>query len=148
MLFRSPSTPHRKRPMSVRSQSDNVLTTATNEDRPLPRHSATEPALSGAPTLTLQQPSLERMNGSPVRMRSGSASNAVSPRVPGLRNGPRSPSRSAVTSLTYIPSPSRDSDRLRVQHRSTASSSEPSLIPPRDDKRVCKSAYVMYNAYS
>ena len=135
--LKDPSTPARRRPLSVRSQSDNVLASHSHEDRPAPKHSATEPHLSGAPTLTLQQPSLEHMNGSPLRTRSGSASNAISPRAPGLRFGPRSPVRSAVTSLTYIPSPSRDADRLRVQHRSTASSSEPSLVPIRDEKRNC-----------
>lgn len=38
--------------------------------------------------------------------------------------------------LPHSPTASRDADRLRVHHRSTASTSEPSLIPERDDGRV------------
>ncbi|GJE94948.1 PH and SEC7 domain-containing protein [Phanerochaete sordida] len=133
--LKDPSTQSRKR-LSVRSHSDNAIPTSSQAaaDRPQPKHSSTEPNLAQppTPTLTLQQPSLEKMNASPIRARSGSASNAGSPRVPGIRHGPRSPVRSAVTSLTYIPSPIRDENRLRVQHRSTASSSEPSLVPIRD----------------
>lgn len=140
--LKDPSTPARKRPTSTRSQSDNVLSTTTiPEERPVPRHSDTEPtpSTSNTPTLSLHQPSMERLNGGLARTQSGSAT--TSPRVTGLRYGPRSPnSRAAVTSMTYIPSPTRDNNRLRVQHRSTASSSEPSLIPVREDsKRTGKS---------
>lgn len=84
-------------------------------------------------------PRADPLASSPIRVRSGSGS-VPQPRVSGLRYGPRSPvNRSAITSMTYIPSSTRESsDRLRVQHRSTASSSEPSLIPARDEGRLCK----------
>lgn len=134
--LKDPSTPARKRPTSVRSQSDNVLSSTVHE-RPPPKHADTDPApsTSACPTLTVKQPSLERMDGADLKLSRTRSGSATSPRVSGLRYGPRSPVRSAVTSLTYIPSPTRDNNRLRVQHRSTASSSEPSLVPIRDEKR-------------
>ncbi|KAH8119341.1 hypothetical protein DFH11DRAFT_1501723 [Phellopilus nigrolimitatus] len=52
---------------------------------------------------------------------------------PGLRN-PRPNSTSAFGPI-HSATLGRDSSRLRVQHRSAASSSEPSLIPIRDDDR-------------
>lgn len=72
----------------------------------------------------------------PVRSRSGSG-NSGQQRVSALRYGPRSPlTRNGVG---HASSPSRETNRLRVQHRSTASSSEPSLIPTdRDGGRVCE----------
>ncbi|KAI0743591.1 hypothetical protein C8Q80DRAFT_1345613 [Daedaleopsis nitida] len=71
---------------------------------------------------------------SPLRPRTGS--NAASfQRTPNLKYGPRSPP-TRLNGLQHIHSNSRDSNKLRVQHRSTASASEPSLIPDRDDTRV------------
>ena len=56
------------------------------------------------------------------------------------RHGP-SPlrSRNGNTQGNHIHSSSRDSTRLRMQHRSSASSSEPSLIPAGDD--ICVREY-------
>lgn len=45
----------------------------------------------------------------------------------------RSGSLTAQSAVSGPPSTVRDTSRLRVQHRSIASASEPSLIPPRDD---------------
>ena len=45
----------------------------------------------------------------------------------------RSGSLTAQSAVSGPPSTVRDTSRLRVQHRSIASASEPSLVPPRDD---------------
>lgn len=137
--LKDPSTPQRKRPTAPRSQSENL--SSFSPTRPAPKHSASTPV---GPSVTIEPasssdwyPSPDPSRATPNRSRSGSAANTPS-RAPGLRYGPRSPqSRAAVTTSTYIPSPVRDNNRLRVQHRSSASSSEPSLVPPREEKRQC-----------
>lgn len=53
-----------------------------------------------------------------------------------VKYGPRHPRPSASNSLSANSTLGRDSSRLRVQHRSTASSSEPSLVPIRDDDKA------------
>lgn len=69
------------------------------------------------------------------RSRSGSAA-IGSPRVTALRHG-SSPLRSKGYG-NQMQSSYRDMSRLRVQHNSAASSSEPSLLSPGDDGRPCQ----------
>ncbi|CAL1707118.1 unnamed protein product [Somion occarium] len=135
--LRDPSTPGRRPPS--RSKSDNAATITKASQRPPARTSMSTPTEveQRTPTVTLQAASgVEESllaSGTSGRSRSGSA-NSAQPRVSGLRYGPRSPSISR--GVSHLASPSRDTNRLRIQHRSTASSSEPSLIPTRDDGRV------------
>ncbi|KAL4254296.1 hypothetical protein ABKN59_002913 [Abortiporus biennis] len=159
--LKDPSTPPRKQPIRSISEN-RTSSTLSGADRPHPKHAASSPPLTittHTPAVTLQSVSgreesiLDAVLSSPsepshpedpvipqrtsslsstVRARSGSA-NAAPPRVAALRYGPRSPPNSR-NGLGYghATSPSRESNRLRIQHRSTASSSEPSLIPNRD----------------
>ncbi|OBZ68281.1 PH and SEC7 domain-containing protein C11E3.11c [Grifola frondosa] len=156
--LRVPSTPP-KHPHLL-SQDENV-TASTRTVRPIPKESRTLPepptvtlqpvsmveesilgAVLSSPTLTptplagpVVPPRTSSLN-TPLRPRAGSSADNI-PRVTTLRYGPRSPpSRSGALAATHLHSSSRDSNRLRVQHRSTASASEPSLIPDRDDGRV------------
>ena len=74
-------------------------------------------------------------------LRSRTSSNTLQfQRTPNPKYGPRSPPSSNRYSgnLHHVHSASRDSNRLRVQHRSTASASEPSLVPDREENRVCE----------
>ncbi|KZT72176.1 hypothetical protein DAEQUDRAFT_749597 [Daedalea quercina L-15889] len=122
--LRDPTTPARRPALTaLRAQSDG----AAREDdaRPTMKKNASSPATMPNPTFNVQpaeastsaEPtvspplrtaSLQSTSHSPIRARSGSA-NAGSPRVSSLKYGPRSP-----------------------QHRSTASTSEPSLVPACD----------------
>lgn len=146
--LRDPSTPAR-RPMLDRPKADKLVFPYTaNQDR-------------GTPTLTLQPaPSLEdeeaRVPGSPAPRsststeappivpprsssltptRSGSGSSQLSsPRISAVKysaNPLRSPNGAAHTH-----SGSRESARLRMHHRSSASSSEPSLVPVAGEGRI------------
>ncbi|KAI0930571.1 hypothetical protein AcV5_007248 [Taiwanofungus camphoratus] len=162
--LRDPSTPPRRSTLAVRALSENV-TTRTSSLRPLPKPVASLPSRLPTPRVTLQPvsgaeesilnavlssptetspttsegPIITPRNTSlhtPLRPRLGS--NAMGPpRTPSLQHGPRSPtSRNGGSRLTHNHSSSKDSNRLRVQHRSTASNSEPSLVPGRGDGRV------------
>ncbi|KAF7793825.1 hypothetical protein EIP86_004946 [Pleurotus ostreatoroseus] len=153
-----PYTPVRRPGSSGRSKSDNTVPTAgaeapyagaaSSSSVPVPTpsvtihaESGTDESLPSSPVKTARHLPRGDALASPLRSRSGSGSvPQPQPRVSGLRYGPRSPvNRSAITSMTYIPSSTRESDRLRVQHRSTASSSEPSLIPVHDEGRLSAS---------
>lgn len=148
-----------RRPLIGRSRSDNSSQSSSRHgERPPPKISASLPPVSTTtPAVTLQsttgaeQSLLDAVLASPTsattqseghgiprtpsvhsqaRARSGSG-NSGQQRISGLRHGPRSPL--GKNGLGHVSSPSRETNRLRVQHRSTASSSEPSLIPNRDD---------------
>ncbi|TFK53596.1 hypothetical protein OE88DRAFT_1733496 [Heliocybe sulcata] len=111
-----------------------------------------------SPTSTLGRTSIDTANapsrsgthGTPARSRSRSGSSPMGParHSQGPRYGPRmARSRDSGLSgslLQHAHSSSRDSSRLRSQHRSTASSSEPSLVPypphPREHDRSVRHA--------
>lgn len=163
--LRDPSTPPRRPPERSKSDTATNILRPGQQQRPHVKTASSLPAsvgLSSTPAVTLQPVSGEEeslldavlsspsessfspvestlpprsasLQGTPARSRSGSA-NALPNRVGGVRYGPRSPSGRSVGGS--ISSPSREANRLRIQHRSTASSSEPSLIPARDDGRV------------
>ena len=160
--LRDPTTPS-KRPLAPRSQSDTITPLyAPPTNRPVPRTALTAPPEFGTPAVTLQTAtggeeslmdagsstpnSAVEASVSPTRSylnipsRSRTGSNAGSfQRSANLKYGPRSPQvRYGGPSLHHVPSVTRESNRLRVQHRSTASASEPSLIPDRDEGRVCE----------
>ncbi|KAI8972224.1 hypothetical protein BD414DRAFT_518040 [Trametes punicea] len=159
-----PTTPS-KRPNAPRSQSDSITPLlASSTIRPTPRAALSLPPDLGTPAVTLQtasggQESLVNASSpsspgasiegpivpprtsslhTPLRSRAGSNAGNFQ-RGTNLKFGPRSPPpRAGGPSLHHVHSASRDSNRLRVQHRSTASASEPSLVPDRDDGRVCE----------
>ncbi|KAI0332360.1 hypothetical protein GY45DRAFT_1344763 [Cubamyces sp. BRFM 1775] len=160
-----PTTPS-KRPLASRSQSDSITPlSAPPTGRPTPKAAASLPLDLGTPAVTLQtvsggEESLVNAGSStsgqgssvegpivpprssslhtPLRSRAGSNAGSY-PRGTNLKFGPRSPPpRASGPALHHAHSASRDSNRLRVQHRSTASASEPSLVPDRDDGRVCE----------
>lgn len=62
-----------------------------------------------------------------------SKNNSISAIEARVKFGPRMPRPSSSATNNPTSTSSRDNSRLRVQHRSTASSSEPSLIPARED---------------
>lgn len=164
--LRDPSTPPRSPPERSNSDSAANILRGNQQQRPQAKTANSLPAgvgYSQTPAVTLQPVSGEEesllnavlnspsessfspadspvpprsasLQGTPARSRSGSAN--IPNRVGGVRYGPRSPSGRSLGG--HIPSPSRENNRLRIQHRSTASSSEPSLIPTRDDSRVRK----------
>ncbi|KAI0355629.1 hypothetical protein OH77DRAFT_1511483 [Trametes cingulata] len=158
-----PSTPS-KRPLAPRSQSDSISPlSAPPTGRPTPRAALSLPPDLGTPAVTLQTvsggeqslvtagassssrgssvegpivPPRSSSLNTPLRSRAGSNAGSFQ-RGANLKYGPRSPPpRAGGPSLHHAHSASRDSNRLRVQHRSTASASEPSLIPDREDGRA------------
>ncbi|KAL6310459.1 hypothetical protein BKA93DRAFT_820881 [Sparassis latifolia] len=155
--LRDPSTPSRRLGPPSRSQS----TPQSPAIRPPPKPALSLPpptvrlrsasgveesllnsvlSYSNDPHSTAEEAITPSRNSQNTPLRSRSSSNtAGSPRITALKYGPRSPPyQNASSPLTHNPSASRDSSRLRVQHRATASTSEPSLIPCRDDGRVCE----------
>ncbi|KAI0693997.1 hypothetical protein C8T65DRAFT_833556 [Cerioporus squamosus] len=162
--LRDPTTPS-KRPLNARAQSDDLVAplSAPPTFRPTPRATHSLPNELGTPAVTLHSvsggeealvnagpssnapspveapivPPRTSSLSTPLRPRPGS--NAGYPRSPNLKYGPRSPpTRFTGPLLHHAHSASRESNRLRVQHRSTASASEPSLVPDRDEGRVCE----------
>ncbi|KAH9946988.1 hypothetical protein B0H21DRAFT_822341 [Amylocystis lapponica] len=162
--LRDPSTPSRRLAIAKRSQSDRLVPqTATL--RPSARASASLP-IHPSLTVTLQGPAsgpedpfLTSVLSSPpdtsspaeegpivpprtssltTPLRVRSSSNATNQlRIASLKYGPRSPpSRNGTPPSKHHHSTSRESNRLRAQHRSAASNSEPSLVPNRDDGRA------------
>ena len=158
-----PTTPS-KRPAAPRSQSDTITPlSAPPTTRPTPKQANSLPIDPGTPAVTLQtaaggqeslvnagtsSPTTATPSEAPIipprssslntPLRPMPASNTTSfQRSTNLKYGPRSPPpRAGGATLNHIQSMSRDANRLRVQHRSTASASEPSLIPvDRDDGR-------------
>lgn len=166
--LRDPTTPS-KRPFASRSQSDTITPlSAPPTTRPIPRTALTAPPELGTPAVTLQTAGGGEENlmdadssapnsavetpasptrsslSTPLRSRTGSNAGTFQ-RTANLKYGPRSPqARYGGPSLHHVPSVTRESNRLRVQHRSTASASEPSLIPDRDESRVCKPHSTMF----
>lgn len=147
--LRDPSTPSRY--PALRSKTDSlILSHDIQEERPEVTKSKSTPTYSGSPTLTLHIPSLQ-MDESPkkdnppspiVPPRSSSLQISRSTKRPESVGSPRgttsrhptSPLRSRSGPVTGLSSPiPRDNSRLRTLHRSTASSSEPSLIPVGDN---------------
>jgi hypothetical protein len=76
----------------------------------------------------------------PTRSGSGS-SQPSSPRAAAIKYTPNPVS--SPNGYTHAHSTSRDSARLRLQHRSSASSSEPSLIPIGGEVRIRKLTFLM-----
>lgn len=162
--LRDPTTPSR-RPLNVRAQSDDMVAplSAPPTFRPTPRAANSLPLELTTPAVTLQTvsggeeslvnagpssnpqspvdaPIVPPRTSSLTPLRSRVGSNAGYSRSPNLKYGPRSPPTrfNGSSLLHHAHSASRDSNRLRVQHRSTASASEPSLVPDRDEGRVCE----------
>ncbi|KAI0769773.1 hypothetical protein BD413DRAFT_604874 [Trametes elegans] len=158
-----PTTPS-KRPLATRSHSDTITPlSAPPTGRPTPKTAASSPPDLGTPAVTLHSvsggeealvnagacsstqtslvegpivPPRSSSLNTPLRPRAGSNAGSF-PRGSNLKYGPRSPPpRAGGAALHHVHSGSRESSRLRVQHRSTASASEPSLIPDRDDGRA------------
>ncbi|EJD02779.1 uncharacterized protein FOMMEDRAFT_133996 [Fomitiporia mediterranea MF3/22] len=98
-----------------------------------------------------QRPELWMLSSSPAPTSSPSLTidtnvNVEDPIVPpqtirknSVKFGPRPQRSGSITAQSAVSSPPstmRDTSRLSVQHRSIASSSEPSLIPARDDENI------------
>jgi hypothetical protein len=142
--LRDPSTPAR-RVMLSRSKTDGLVFPFTaNQDRRTPTltlqpapscedEEAREASSSSAPRIStsIEAPAIVPPQSSSLApTRSGPGPS----RSPTLKYGPR-PLRSP-NSYGHTHSASRDSARLRMHHRSSASSSEPSLIPVGAEGRV------------
>jgi len=145
--LRDPSTPAR-RVAHQRAMAVDVVLSPSPSNKSFP----SSPVAATTPTVTLQLASeVEEMSGkscpsSPIRESTSIAAPIVPPRVSSLiapiHSTPSSPrgSKQTLSPLrsrnvnsfgglgTHVNPSSRDSSRLRIQHRSTASSSEPSLI--------------------
>ncbi|KAF8070176.1 hypothetical protein FPV67DRAFT_1005473 [Lyophyllum atratum] len=151
--LQDPSTPARK--LALRSTTDGLLSPSSNV-RPDIKKSASMPTPPASPLLTLQIPSPHLDNSPKKDQRNPPPSPIVPPRSSSLQmprsterpvsiGSPRgvtsrhasSPLRSrAGPPFNLPPSSARDTARLRTLHRSTASSSEPSLIPDEKDARI------------
>ncbi|KAF8893380.1 hypothetical protein BD779DRAFT_1046084 [Infundibulicybe gibba] len=142
--LRDPSTPARR--AAFRSQTDSAFSSSKQDPRPDVKKSATYPV---TPTLTLEMPSTlddegeksdppspivpPRISSLQTPVRSSSRPHSIgSPRTTSPRHG-TSPLRSRTGGSGGVGHNPRDAARLRIMHRSTASSSEPSLIPSGDD---------------
>ena len=136
--LKDPTTP--RNAMSFESDPTSKLAEARGRlqektDRPPLRLVSSSPITATVrtqtPTLSIDtRSSLEDANSSSAghgSMRVSSVS-AIEARPNSVKFGPRNP-RPGSSAMAGV----RDNSRLRVQHRSTASSSEPSLIPARED---------------
>lgn len=99
------------RPVANDDEEDSATPSAIIPPR---SSSLVSPARYSLGSITPHTPGSRPVNASPFRSRSG-------------------PPTSAMAALQHSP---RDGQRLRVLHRSTGSSSEPSLIPAPDDIRT------------
>ncbi|KAG9220598.1 hypothetical protein CCMSSC00406_0003697 [Pleurotus cornucopiae] len=142
--LKDPSTPAR-RAAYTRGHTDRIN---TREDiRPPPQKAKTAPSSFALPTVKLSQsevlqdepPSPTTSPIIPPRTSSlytgvrSATSGSGSPRVSARRTHSPLTSKTGTILGTAPQTPIRN--KLRVQHRSTASSSEPSLIPISDDPR-------------
>jgi len=153
--LRDPSTPSRRAALAQLKTDSLILPPHKTQDENT--GIAPSPGIPTAPALTFQLPSEAEELEAKYTQSSPGTSPIVPPRTTSLQTPVRSTSRPSSVSAprvsasrpgfspltiqsgsTYgLPSQSRrDSARLRVQHRSTASSSEPSLIPIGDGARV------------
>ncbi|KII92375.1 hypothetical protein PLICRDRAFT_695749 [Plicaturopsis crispa FD-325 SS-3] len=165
--LKDPCTPARRAALSRSHTDSKVLPFKTSEDGGARRKTSTStsssaPGPSAAPALTLETAFLEDDREDDTHPRSPSLETPVVPPRSSSLNSPLHRPASATSSsppvtvlrhgssplrlrngipVTHAHTSSRDSARLRVQHRSTASSSEPSLIPVGDDRRVRIPAY-------
>lgn len=157
--LRDPSTPARR--AAFRSKTDGLTLSLRTQDSPEIQKSASLPSPT-SPVLTLQIPS-HSLADSPKKEKQPSpivpprSSSLQMPRVAArpisigsprgtLSKHPTSPLRSRTGPASHLPSPNpQDTARLRTLHRSTASSSEPSLIPSGNDGHVCKYMYSSYD---
>jgi PH/SEC7 domain-containing protein len=148
--LRDPSTPARRVAQS-RSKADGLVFpyTLNQGDRNAALTLQLTPLMGEDRTRTSSSSSAPRSSTSTeapiVPPRISSLTHTPSPQVPtqvtlprsNLKYGPRPlRSRNGYPQGAHAHSLSRDSARLRMQHRSTASSSEPSLIPVGDEVRV------------
>lgn len=126
--LRDPSTPVRRQDLHRVHTDTSVPTSSVTPEKAIPR-SFTSP--NTTPTLVLQPPGTD--DNSQASSRSPNPP-VTSFRQAGWKQNP-SPlrARSGSGTVSHAPSASRESTKLRLQHRSTASSSEPSLIPAEDD---------------
>ncbi|KAK0461134.1 uncharacterized protein EV420DRAFT_1331494 [Desarmillaria tabescens] len=128
--LRDPSTPAR-RAAYLRSKTDGLVSSGRSETSTLTKHASLT-----APTLTLQ---LDESEESKTNLLS------PSPIVPPRTSSLQMPARSGIGPTSYNSPRGRGSSPLRGtpgsrglrgMHRSTASSSEPSLIPDGDGTRI------------
>lgn len=119
--LRDPSTP--KRQCSLRSRADSLRRGVKITTSPLllDKLETEEPEETGSFQAAIIPP---RTSSLQTPLRSGSGSNRIgSPRIANSSPAVRSPSAGLAA---------RDASKLQVLHRSTASSSEPSLVPVAD----------------
>ena len=139
-----PSTPARR---ATRSKTNEHILDS-------PSHEVEKSPTAGSPVLSLEIPS-HSLDDSPQKSQ---VSPIVPPRSSSLLQKPRLATRPSSIGVPYNTPPrhasgplrsrtgpllglqpnSRDAGRLRTLHRSTASSSEPSLIPTGDDTHACQ----------
>jgi PH and SEC7 domain-containing protein len=149
-VLRDPSTPRRA---AFRSKTDGLILHTTNQEARLDKSSST-PTNSASSPLILQIPFHQTED--PSDRPSAPSSPIIPPRRSSLQRStsrphsigsprgitsrhPPSPLRSRSGPALGLSSPNpRDTTRLRTLHRSTASSSEPSLISTGDDARICE----------
>lgn len=147
--LRDPTTPARRPALAaLRAQSDGAAKTEDTSDRPTLKPTSSSPVRMPTPTFNLlpaeastsgdhtalpplRTSSLQNPTTAAIRARSGSA-NAGPPRVSSLKYGPRSPQLRSGSGSLASTTGGMGMDRLRAQHRSTASTSEPSLVPASD----------------
>lgn len=148
--LRDPTTPARRQALlALRARSDGVTKTEDTSSRPTLKSASSSPARMPTPTFNLQPAeasmssdhaatpprrtsSFQNTTTAAIRARSGSASTGPPPRMSSLKYGPRSPQLRSGSGSLASTSAGVGMDRLRAQHRSTASTSEPSLIPVSD----------------
>lgn len=152
--LRDPSTPARRAAQSRFKTDGLVFPYAANQERRTPTVTLqSAPLVTEERARTSSSSSATRSSTSteapiaPPRMSSITHAAAAAPgsyqgnfpRMTSLKHGPRplnNRSRNGYSPGGHVHSSSRDSTRLRMQHRSTASSSEPSLIPIGDEPHI------------
>ena len=129
------------------SQFDPISSSSLDlKDPSTPKKNAVQVEPPTSPIDMKSRPQLRMVSSPTTLTRHGSTSGATdsmsASRTNSVKYGPRQP-RPGSGSIFASPGATsnsaalgRDANRLRVQHRSSASSSEPSLIPVRDDDRI------------
>ena len=149
--LRDPSTPARK--LSYQSQANNlVLSAHENKGGNVSEHDegVSSPPISVPGTASR---SVEEDKSAPAAVIPPRSSSLQSP-VPSIGSGSHATNSRQATQLTPLrlrigpAAAATPGKHLRAVHRSSASSSEPSLIPSSDDGRVCEQCSFFHTSFA
>ena len=148
--LRDPSTPARQ--LSYRSQTDGLVLSHEIQGGGERDEGARSPSLTSSPAAVSRRAEPEAAPVALIPPRSSSLQPSVYSLGPGSHATSSRQVNFTLTPLRARTGPSvagttSSGNHLRAMHRSTASSSEPSLIPTPDEDRVCEQ-HIIFILYS